>query len=663
MNNLLLSFVPHAMFGILGAIFLAFAAFLWFYFYRSFKVSSNLGKIIFEIENLKKKVDHPSLINPSEINQFIDDETTRHLWAEYNDTLHVVKNNNGTQETRATLPAEVYFTEETLVDSPLYADFYKHLPGIITGCAIICTFLGLIKGLSGFSTSLDNLKIAVDITTKVTDLIKEVADAFKFSSVAIALAMIMTFLEKIRIRQCHKKVEELCLSIDSIYRMGAGEEYMARLVDASESSDANTRQLKDSLVNDLKVMMENLTERQINSQIAQANILGDKIGSSIKDTFEPALGGIGKIFEKNSGDQSAAVQGLLQDVLAAFMVKLDDTFGSQIKGINETLTGSVRSMMLVQTSLEKLITDISNAGESATGQMAKQIEDSIAKTTESQKVMSNEIKEVFHEMKKMMADQQEKSKAALDENMSTIFNKMSDSLKMIEDYKEKASKNDDIRITKLNNDTSALYSGFSSEISGLIEVIQRSTLVAEKNISSLTEITTLSISELNKGSQNINDATKRLLNGAEALQTSIEQTTVLQKQVGSSADSLKVTSEATLSAYKEYDKIRITLDQYIIGLKAVVESSQKEFSTKKDIAGEIDSVIKGFKVVENETKEYLGNINTVLQNAFTEFSTRLAMQLEESFKETNKHVSVSISALSAVAQELVMVVKKIENKK
>lgn len=46
---------------------------------------------------------------------------------------------------RATVPAETFFTEQALVDTPLRTEFFKHVPGILTGIGIIGTFYGLLR--------------------------------------------------------------------------------------------------------------------------------------------------------------------------------------------------------------------------------------------------------------------------------------------------------------------------------------------------------------------------------------------------------------------------------------------------------------------------------------------------------------------------------------
>ena len=60
---------------------------------------------------------------------------------------------------RLTAPAEVFFRTDIIVDTQLRADFFKHLPGILSGIGIIGTFVGLLSGLKGFKISENNIEV------------------------------------------------------------------------------------------------------------------------------------------------------------------------------------------------------------------------------------------------------------------------------------------------------------------------------------------------------------------------------------------------------------------------------------------------------------------------------------------------------------------------
>lgn len=95
-------------------------------------------------------VDKAHLDGLSEL--FSKDRILDHLWKEFRDTLHEQKELDASgvyqiTAIRQTIPAEMYFSEQMLVYSPLKTEFFKHLPGILTGIGVIGTFGGLISSL------------------------------------------------------------------------------------------------------------------------------------------------------------------------------------------------------------------------------------------------------------------------------------------------------------------------------------------------------------------------------------------------------------------------------------------------------------------------------------------------------------------------------------
>jgi hypothetical protein len=152
----------------------------------------------------------------------------------------------------------MFFTRDVLVDSRLFDDFTRHLPGVLTGLGIIGTFAGLLEGLSKFDATSTATAVA-----GLKPLLDGVAHAFIASAIAIGCAMVVTFASRFCLALFYRLVEQLCHVVDSLYATGAGEEYLSRLVHASEKSEAHAAQLKQALVEDLTQLMTNLVDRQI----------------------------------------------------------------------------------------------------------------------------------------------------------------------------------------------------------------------------------------------------------------------------------------------------------------------------------------------------------------------------------------------------------------
>ena len=160
------------------------------------------------------------------------------LWAEYSEALD--KRNEvpdpdslRARRWRASALAETFFSDYALVDSPLRSDFYKHVPGILTGLGIIGTFSGLISGLIHFDVS-----DPATTQAQLSLLVQTVGQAFFVSALAITLAMLFTWVEKALLSARYSQVERLQHLIDSLFEAGSGQENLERLVVATEAQVA-----------------------------------------------------------------------------------------------------------------------------------------------------------------------------------------------------------------------------------------------------------------------------------------------------------------------------------------------------------------------------------------------------------------------------------------
>jgi hypothetical protein len=179
--------------------------------------------------------------------QVADDPQLSILWAEYSEALD--KRNQSPEPVstrarrwRASALAETFFSDYALVDSPLRSDFYKHVPGILTGLGIIGTFSGLITGLIHFDVS-----DPATTQNQLSLLVQSVGQAFFVSALAIALAMVFTWVEKALLSARYAQVESLQHMIDSLFEAGSGQENLERLVVATEAQVAAMQDMLDEL--------------------------------------------------------------------------------------------------------------------------------------------------------------------------------------------------------------------------------------------------------------------------------------------------------------------------------------------------------------------------------------------------------------------------------
>jgi uncharacterized protein with HEPN domain len=401
---------------VLLLVLLYFAYTFWIDFFRPSKqVSRELTSALVSLREIKSQGTCTDLDGIREKVMF--STTLKSCWDEFSDTLHGQKKTDSqgimqVNRYRATALANSFFTEQIVISTPLKAEFFKHLPGILTGIGIIGTFLGLILGLFTFDVSKDPELVR----TSLRNLLSSVGNAFVVSLAAIFLAMLITWLEKRAINRLYTELDELCGLIDSLFEAGAGEEYLQRLVDASETSATQAMQMKESIVTDLKQVLTELTNQQIAAMTANSSQLSQSIGDSITQGLVDPLTKISEAVQTVGNSQGEGVTKLLTDVMSRFVTEMDGMFGSQMRGMNEMLVQTASTIQDASQRFEQLANQIQQAGNGAADAMSKRVEEALLNMQNAQ-ASSNEQMRIFVEQLKQNMSQGQTESTELTKNL------------------------------------------------------------------------------------------------------------------------------------------------------------------------------------------------------------------------------------------------------
>ncbi|MBF0620644.1 MAG: hypothetical protein HQL54_01825 [Magnetococcales bacterium] len=152
------------------------------------------------------------------------------LWRDFAKTVHVQIYNDDYGDARvnyrATVPCEMFFNRQTLVDEPMRVEFFRHLPGILTGAGIVSTFAGILLGLTEFNPTVQ----PDQVTIQLHNLFTGVSTAFVASFMAIFTAILVTVLEKLVLHWRASQINNLQSQIDSLFPGAVESEYLADLV-------------------------------------------------------------------------------------------------------------------------------------------------------------------------------------------------------------------------------------------------------------------------------------------------------------------------------------------------------------------------------------------------------------------------------------------------
>lgn len=544
-------------------------------------------------------------------------DALRHAWDEYRDTLHGQKQANAAgmlevSRWRATSMANGFFTDQALIEAPLRTEFYKHLPGILTGLGIIGTFSGLIIGLQGFKVTDDAQVVRRSLET----LIVSVGGAFVVSGTAIALAILVTAIEKFTVNRRYTDMEALCGLIDSLFDAGAGEEYLQRLVEASETSATQTMQMKESLVTDLKQVLTELTQQQIATMTTTSSNLGQVISSSLTEGLAEPLTRISDAVQAVGTSQGEAVNKLLTDVLGGFTAQMDSMFGSQMRGVNDMLVQAANTIQSASLRFEQLAGQMQQAGAGAADAMATRIDEALQQMQVRQSEANDQMRLFIDQLKTSVANGQSESAELTMGMMKELSESTSALLKGLQDQTHSAQQAQTVQQNERDEQMHALMRQMNVSVT--------------KNQEESTEATLRLVSKLGETTGNLVKGLQDQTYSAQQAQTALqierdEQMRSLMAQMKTGMD--KAQGDSVDATARLLSQLGDTTGNLVKDLQAQANSAQQAHAERQaELATQTAELL-------NRQGEQVSHLGVVVQQAST--AMREAIERLQSTTNTN----------------------------
>lgn len=693
-------------FVVIVCVTIALVFFAIFYVFRAIKIVSKL-------KSKAKKISVWETESPAEklhkLSELFAQSSMKHSWSEFEESLHQQKNlvegELKLQKVRATAPSAVYFTEQQLIDIPLNTEFFKHLPGILTGIGIIGTFYGLMIGLFHFDPSTPE-----QVTSSVASLLRDVLYAFLGSFTAIAASIAVTWLEKFSLAKCYKYLEQLTAAIDQLFESGVGEEYLAELVKSSNESATQAKQLKDSLVTDLRDMLQNLVASQIqeNEKLAQSlsstyrdsgQQFAEQVSNAIESSLKSPLDKIAGAVQTASGDQSGQVHNMLEDVLTVFMSKLDNTFGKQFDNMHQMMGQSVGAIESMQTGFSALLQDMRSASEESkqgsaelmaqlltemkTGQQAMQsgmndmltsLQSSVAKIgTEGENAgerMAQQLEKVFADneaREKAMADQMKEFIATIQqtsqqgqhetmqkmaasveqvgEQLSSLFTQLEQGQKQLTTHQQDTQ-------ASLHQETQQIVSGFDEQVKSLLNALHAQQEATENALCRMAEQTTAHLQDMHTGADKMRVAAEHFESAGDKVKEANHLTADVLNKTQSAGNELSQASRELSSVVADYRNNRDSVAKSITLLEGIVANAQAELATRSQFLKELKQHNEGLHDYNREAKEFLEHSGQVLANGFNQFADGMKTSLDTTLGALDSNLDSAVKRLGSGIEEL-----------
>lgn len=328
-------------------------------------------------------------------------------WRSYNQTLH----NYGSLGLKTEKNAYTFFNEYTLWGKELFRIWHS-VPNFLLGLGILGTFIGLMFGLQGFDSTVNDPKLMMKGIGK---LLEGTKTAFDTSVAGMFTSIFFNLLQKYIFQRTETKTKLFCSILDDEYLLTQDEKlqqfyafqkvddkgqaynvypssFMRTMLKEAESQTAGINKFNNDLADGIILSADSLQQL--------ADHFADALSETFKTQLTPFFEQFGQALQLIREEKQESMNTVMQQVASDF---------------HEALAGNTKE------HIEGLASIVKEAGDSFHG-----LPDLIKEQTEMSKEVISQLTE---ELKKEIGQQQEVIKTIsidIDNNMHKILSSMED---------------------------------------------------------------------------------------------------------------------------------------------------------------------------------------------------------------------------------------------
>ena len=609
--------------------------FFVFYLVKGCQVGLQLYLAVSAIRALRRPNNPP---DPAEVAMVLSGQPLAQLWDDYSATLHVLHNTVRKtsssalilSEFRTTAPAATIFTRATLVDSRLFDDFTRHLPGLLIGLGIVGALACLLGGMAMADpwSPVDGGAAAA-----LQPWMAGVEHALVVAASGIACALLVRFFSQLVLAYFHRLADQLQHAIDGLYVSGAREDYLARLVQASEANTVQMAQLKESLVGDLSGLMGKLA------------LPIQRIG----DAMEHAA--------KGNAEQLAA---LLDALSSTFMGRMEQVFEGQMGAMHEQMQASMAALTAVQASLQGLLGSIASTGAQATDRMSDKLEAAMQQAGNSQSLLTGQLREFVQEFRTLSTEAHQQSRLAMDDTVGKVLAKVATAMEALAAARSDAASDDKGRSERLALSTATLLGGLTSQVDTLLGAAAEQGRATRSSIDALGQVALQAIDGMNHGALAMDGAAKRFETAGHAVSVIFDRSAQVSDQLSAVSLTLQEAATAVQQGFDQYGAIRVTVDAQVAALMGLIESAKQEAGVSQELVADLKASAAAMRSAEDASRKHLEGVNDALFKAFSDFGNAMVSQVKSTIAETDRHLAQGTGHLNGVIVELSHAVSRIK---
>ncbi|OVZ62853.1 hypothetical protein CDO43_35830, partial [Pseudomonas aeruginosa] len=422
-------------------------------------------------------------------------------------------------------------------------------------------------------------------------------------------------------------------------------------------------------------------------------VLAEQIGGAIESSLKAPLEQIAGAVQSASGDQSNQVQSLLQDVLVAFMNKLESTFGQQFNGLHEMMGQSVAAMQSMQQGFNSLVDDMRSASESSTqnsakmiaqlladmqaGQnsmqasmnemlanlqasiarigsegegagerMAQQLEKLFAESEARQQAMAENLQAFIETMKQNIGQGQQETMAKIAGSVDVLGEQLGAMFKQMEQGRAQMDQATKVAQVELHRGTREMVGDLEKQVNDLLDAVAEQSGSMQDTVKLLSAQTEQHLQSMQAGAEKMRVAAERFETAGLSVTKAGEATANVLGAMQGTGTELVGASRELSSIVADYRNNRDALAQTLSVIQGVVASAQSEASGRTQYLLDMKQQSERLQALNREVHDYLEQISGVLGKGFGEFTEGVDRSLRQTLGSLDAELHKAMTSLA-----------------
>lgn len=354
---------------------------------------------------------------------------------------------------------------------------------------------------------------------------------------------------------------------------------------------ADATEFKAALVSDLRAILGDVADRQIEAADRHKTALGEQITAALREPLD----GVAKGLQEFGSAQSASISHGLEQQVSKFAEKLDALLGGQVAQAHELQVKTCNSLESTVGAFQNMAKSFEASAERSTLAMAKQLRAELSKTqAEAEANLREAVGRLATQLAGAMNSVQEQSlqsgRTALEQQ------------KRIADQAQDA-------IESLATEVRAQSAAIEQTAESMRSVGADTTKAVERIIEGMTGL--------------ISGAAQEIMRSGKGFTEIFEKSAALNRDLTQTASALSGSSKDLGSLVDDYRGAREALDTMVGLMREAVETARNDSSLASDVIDRIEAAARRLVAAQSQADEQLANLSGVLGEAHQAFGTQM----------------------------------------